>query len=263
MNRIRNLQQRKVVCIIQARMSSSRLPGKVLEDICEKPMLAWVVDRSSKSGLIDQIIIATTENKNDDPIKELCDNQKWFCYRGSEFDVLDRYYQVSRITDAGIIVRLTADCPLIDPQLIDRTIETLIENQADFAANRLPPPYHRTYPIGLDVEAATFEALDMAWRNAELPFEREHVMPYLYDPENKFNIKLVNHAVDLGALRWTVDTLQDLEFIRQLLLKIDCREDFTWIDVLGVIERNPELSKINAEIVHKTLKEIDPRAKKK
>jgi spore coat polysaccharide biosynthesis protein SpsF len=250
----------RIVCIIQARMGSSRLPGKVLKEICGKPMLDWVVMRASRSQMASQTLVASTISSDDEPIARYCEQNDILLYRGSEFDVLDRYYQAASSANADVIVRLTADCPLIDPDLIDKTIQTLLTENADFSANRLPPPYHRTYPIGLDVEVAAFTALETAWKNAAEGFEREHVMPYLYDPAHGMKFVVVDHDVDLGALRWTVDTPEDLEFIRQVTKRFDCCDDFSWLDVLKMVEENPELNNINAGITHKTLKDVDSRA---
>ena len=208
-----------IVCIIQARMGSSRLPGKVLKQICGQPMLGWVVKRASRSRLISSIIVATTIDPGDDMIEAFCKSEGIPCFRGSEFDVLDRYYQAAKAQHADIVVRLTADCPFIDAALIDETIEKLLETKADFAANRLPPPYQRTYPIGLDTEVATFKALETAWKLAEKPFEREHVMPYLYDPQNTFKVMVIDADKNYGNQRWTVDTPEDLEFIQQVTQK--------------------------------------------
>jgi len=250
-----------IVCIIQARMGSSRLPGKVLKQICNQPMLGWVVKRASRSRLISSIIVATTIDPADDMIETFCLSEGISCFRGSEFDVLDRYYQAAKDQYADIVVRLTADCPLIDAGLIDATIEKLLEIEADFAANRLPPPYRRTFPIGLDTEVVTFKALETAWKHAKKTYEREHVMPYLYDPQNKFKVVVLDAKENYGNQRWTVDTPEDLEFIQQLTKKLDCRMDFGWEVVLMILNENPELSKINANIVHKSLNDVDHRAK--
>ncbi|MDQ3007024.1 MAG: hypothetical protein M3R47_16785, partial [Chloroflexota bacterium] len=202
--------------------------------------------------------------------------------RGSQFDVLDRYYQTVRHTKADVIVRITADCPVIDPALIDDVVRTVTSGrssvdsvQFDFACNRLPPPFQRTYPIGLDVEVCTFAALERAWKEAKEPQHREHVMPYLYEgvrliTENRslqtgtsprgFRIALLNHTTDFGDYRWTVDTPEDLEFMRQVYSRFDGRDDFTWKDVLGLVHNEPRLMEINARVKHKTLKDIDERA---
>jgi spore coat polysaccharide biosynthesis protein SpsF len=196
--------------------------------------------------------------------------------------VLDRYYQAARAFNAcdddSVIVRITADCPLIDPQVIDKTVEAFLgldeehhnklpsdpqqtssNTDFDFAANRLPPPWGRTYPIGLDTEVCTFKALETAWREAEEPHQREHVMPYFYDHQERFRILLVDHEKDFGALRWTVDTPEDLELVRQIYARFHGREDFSWLEVLNLFEREPELAQINAQVTHKTYNEIDDR----
>lgn len=249
-----------IVCIIQARMGSSRLPGKVLKEICGRPLLGWVAQRAAQSRRVISTVAATTVNSGDDPIEEFCKKSGIACFRGNEFDVLDRYYQAAKIYQAEIVVRLTADCPLIDPILVDETIEKLIASGSDFAANRLPPPYQRTYPIGLDVEAVTFKALAKAWKQAEKPYEREHVMPFLYDPQNHFRTIVLDAEQNYGSQRWTVDTKEDLEFIRRVTAILGCRLDFSWLDVLKTIKEHPELTEINAGVAHKSYNDTDNRA---
>jgi spore coat polysaccharide biosynthesis protein SpsF len=195
--------------------------------------------------------------------------------RGNLYDVLDRYYQAARQARADVIVRVTADCPVIDSDLIDAVVKTLLEAEYDFVANRLPPPFHRTYPIGLDVEVCTFAALEKAWKEATEVFHREHVMPYFYEgvelsavsrqlsegiSPRGFRIALSNHTTDFGDYRWTVDTPKDLEFMRQVYSRFNGRDDFSWKDVLDLVHKEPELMQINAAIKHKTLKDIDERA---
>jgi len=244
-------------------MGSSRLPGKVLKQICGRPMLGLVVERASRSQLVSKIVVATTTDLGDDPVEDFCRSSGITCFRGSEFDVLDRYYQAARENRADIVVRLTADCPFVDAALIDTAIEKLLETKADFTANRLPPPYQRTYPIGLDTEVATFKALETAWKLAVKPFEREHVMPFLYDPQNNFKIVILDADKNHGNQRWTVDTPEDLDFIQQVAEKLGCRMDFSWRDVLKILNNNAELSRINANIAHKSLNDVDHRAKLK
>ena len=241
-------------------MSSSRLPGKVLKDICGYPMIHWVVNRAAKAKLVDELIVATTKDNMDDPILKWCLEHDIKCFRGDAFDVLDRYYQTAKNYQADVIVRLTADCPLIDPVLIDEVIKVFFKNEVDFAANRLPPPYTRTYPIGLDIEVASFSALEKAWRQARLPFEREHVMPYLYSVKDRFLTFILDAEKNYGNCRWTVDMPEDLEFIRALFNKLNCRINFSWREVLQTLEENPELEIINADIAHKTFRDVDNRA---
>lgn len=273
----------RVVAIIQGRMTSSRLPGKVLADIAGQPMLARVFARTSRAVTVTETIFATTTDASDDPVAEYCDWSGIPVRRGSLYDVLDRYYQSAKEAKADVVVRITADCPVIDPGLIDDVVKMVIGNSVngnwefDFAANRLPPPWGRTYPIGLDVEACTFAALERAWKEAKEPQQREHVMPYFYEgvklvTENRtlqtgvsprgFNIALLHHPTDFGDYRWTVDTPEDLEFMREVYRRFDGRDDFSWKDVLDLVHDEPDLMKINAGVQHKTLKDIDKRALK-
>ena len=265
----------RVVAIIQGRMSSSRLPGKILADIAGQPMLQRVFIRTSRSASVTETIFATTTDPSDDPVAEYCDFSGIPCTRGSLFDVLDRYYQAAKGAKADIVVRVTADCPIIDPTLIDDVVNTLINDEYDFVANRLPPPFPRTYPIGLDVEACTFEALEKAWKEAREPQHREHAMPYFYEgveltrqsrlletgiSPHGFKVAILHHTTDFGDYRWTVDTPEDLEFMRQVYSRFDGRDNFTWKEVLDLVHKEPTLMEINAGVQHKTLKDIDERA---
>jgi len=287
----------RVVAVIQGRMSSSRLPGKILVDIAGQPMLQRVFIRTSRAATLTQTVFATTNDASDDPVAEYCDFSGIPFMRGSQFDVLDRYYQAAMKFKADVVVRVTADCPVIDPVLIDDAVNALrgryegmpdpLEDlnrpllpdelifAADFVCNRLPPPWHRTYPIGLDVEVCTFEALKKAWKEAKEPQQREHAMPYFYEGVDLeqinrkleygislrgFRIALLHHTTDFGDHRWTVDTPEDLEFMRQVYAHFDGRDDFTWKEVLDLVHDRPELMKINAGVRHKTLKDIDNRA---
>jgi len=249
------------VAIIQARMSSNRLPGKVLADIAGKPMLFWVVERTRQAGTIDAVAVATTRDGTDNAIEETCRANDWPCFRGDAFDVLDRYYQAARYLNAESIVRLTADCPLIDPRVIDRTVDEFRRSGADFAANRLPPPWKRTYPIGLDTEVCSFSALERAWKEAHQPYQREHVMPYLYDQEGRFKVWVVDHEPDYGSYRWTVDTPEDLSFIRRVFSLLEDPLHTSWLDVLRLVQNHPELTAINASVPHKSGFDVDERVK--
>jgi spore coat polysaccharide biosynthesis protein SpsF len=272
----------RVVAIIQGRMSSSRLPGKILADIAGQPMLQRVFIRTSRAATVTETIFATTTDPSDDPVAEYCEFSGIPFTRGSLYDVLDRYYQTAKQAKVFVVVRVTADCPIIDPALIDDVVNTVLSGlysadgtQFDFACNRLPPPWHRTYPIGLDVEACTFPVLEQAWVEAKEPQHREHVMPYFYEgvelsavsrqlsegiSPRGFRIALLNHATDFGDYRWTVDTPEDLEFIRQVYNHFDGRDDFTWKEVLDLVHNEPQLMQINANVKHKTLKDIDTRS---
>jgi len=256
-----------VVAIIQARLNSSRLPGKVLLDISGKPMLTRVVERTRLAESINYIVVATTTDPSDDAIAELCEIEGYPIYRGSQFDVLDRYYQAARNSQAQIIVRITADCPVIDPNVIDKTVRALADfmltnpghAESSFSANRLPPPWGRTYPVGLDTEVCTIAGLELAWKEASFPHQREHVMPFFYENPGRFNIIHVNHERDFGHLRWTVDTHEDLELIRQIYHCFPGRVDFSWLEILDLIERKPELMNINAQVQPKHYRQFDER----
>ncbi|MCX8024261.1 MAG: glycosyltransferase family protein [Thermanaerothrix sp.] len=248
-----------IVAIVQARMSSSRLPGKVLHDLAGRPILVWSVERARRARYVNHVVVATTTDVADDPIVALCQVRNYLWWRGHPYDVLDRFYQAARHFKADVIVRLTADCPLVDPGLIDATVEALLQQGADFAANRLPPPWRRTYPIGLDVEVCTFDALERAWREAKAPHQREHVMPYLYEVEGRFHTVILNAEQDYGQVRWTVDTPQDLEVVRELVALLGGRDDFTWRDALAVWQAHPELARLNAQVRHHTYTEVDER----
>lgn len=252
-------QNNKIVAIIQARMTSSRLPGKVLKEIAGIPMIAHVINRVAKAKLVDQTIIATTHDPADNLIEEFCNERGIACFRGHPFDVLDRYYQAALSYQANTIVRITADCPLMDADLIDHLITSFIETNVDFAANRLPPPWKRTFPIGLDIEVVGFKALEKAWKEATLPYEREHVLPYLYDQPNRFKILLMQHEPDYGNKRWTVDTPEDLDLLNQIFNQFSPRMDFSWLEVINVIEQNPDLEKINKVISAKNVIDVDDR----
>ncbi len=267
----------KIVAIIQGRMSSSRLPGKILADIAGQPMLTRVFIRTSRARTLSDVLFATTTDASDDPVADYCDLSGIPCTRGSLYDVLDRYYQTAKQAKADIVVRITADCPVIDPDLIDNVVNTLLEGEYDFVCNRLPPPWTRTYPIGLDVEVCTFKALAKAWKDAKEPQHREHAMPYFYEgvgltsinrtlqtgtSPRGYNIALLHHPTDFGDYRWTVDTAEDLEFMRQVYARFNGRDDFSWKEVLNLVHDEPDLMKINAGVQHKTLKDIDKRALK-
>lgn len=255
----RQTMKMHTVAIIQARMSSSRLPGKVLLDLAGQPMLVRVVERVRRAKTVDDVIVATTTDPADDPIENCCRERGYACYRGSMFDVLDRFYGAARQMGADIIVRVTADCPVIDPDVIDHTVNAFHSAGADFAANRLPPPGKRTWPIGLDTEVCSFAALERAWEEAQLPYEREHVMPYFYDVDGRFKVIVTDHDPDYGSQRWTVDTAEDLRLLSEIFSRFGGQDTFSWLDVLHLIEKEPALAQINAGVRHKIGTEVDAR----
>ena len=242
----------RVVGIIQARMSSNRLPGKVLLDIGGDPMLMRVYTRARRAKRLDEVIIATSVDVEDVPIVRLCEEMGIPYSRGNALDVLDRFKSAAREYGAEIVVRLTADCPLIDPDLIDQTVDAFLVSDppADFATNRLP--WDRTFPVGLDTEVCARSTLEIAWREADEPHQREHVMPFFYENPERFHLLHVRNDKDYGQLRWTVDTAEDLAFIREVYTRFDGRDDFTWREVLALLEKEPELAEINAHVQHKS-----------
>lgn len=240
-----------IVAIVQARMASTRLPGKVLADIVGAPMLARVVTRAGRANCLERIVVATSDSSEDDEIVEICQTYGFEYFRGNELDVLDRFVQAARVFKAEVIVRITGDCPLIDPALIDLTVETMQSAGADFAANRLP--WDRTFPVGLDVEVCTLEALEEAWQQAEMPNEREHVMPYLYKDGGKFEKILVRNDEDLSHFRWTVDEPSDLDLVREIYSSFGGRDDFTWREILDLVKSKSTLAAINARVQQRGL----------
>jgi len=251
----------KVVAIIQARMAASRLPGKVLKALGHQPVLSWMLVRTKRAELIDEVVVATTTDPSDDPVAEYCQQQGAAFSRGSMHDVLDRYYQAAKAHQADVIVRLTADSPFIDPALLDDNLRTFLqaEPQLDFAANRLPPPYRRTIPIGLDAEYCWFDGLETIWKEAKQKHQREHVMPFCYEHPQRFHILHMTHEPDYGDLRWTVDTPEDLQLLQQIVSYFPGRDDFSWQEVLQLVANHPELGQINANIRHKDYREVDER----
>lgn len=266
-------EHNRIVAIVQARMGATRLPGKVLADIGGQPMLVRVVERVRRARLLEAVVVATTRAAQDDPLVEVCRGRGYSFYRGEMLDVLDRFYQAARTFQADVIVRVTADDPVIDPQVVDLIVSEFQQTGADFAANRLPPPWHRTYPNGLDVEVCSWAALERAWQEARAPFQREHVMPYFYEglpvestlgtkslsatSPRGFRVRLVNHDPDYGALRWAVDTPEDLDLMRRIYAAFGNRDDFTWEQVLSLFESEPELAKINAAVKQKRVEETE------
>ncbi len=241
--------------IVQARIGSSRLPGKVLKDIEGKSMLGWVVTRLKNTKFPDDIIIATTVNKRDDAIVEEAKRYEVKYFRGSEDDVLDRYYQAAKHFGVELIGRVTSDCPLIDPGLIDEVLSRFLKNYEDydFCANTLK----RTYPRGIGFSFVKFSALEKAWREAKEPYERVHVMPYIREHPEMFKLCSYEKKGDpLDHMRWTVDTDEDLKFVREIFKRLKNPENAGWENILEIIKREPELQLINKHIKQKELKDL-------
>src|ERR1700675_3995041 len=226
-----------IVAIVQARMGSSRLPGKSIADVAGRPLLWHVVHRLRRAKLVDQVVIATGEQNGDDPIAEFCGSEGIACFRGSEEDVLDRYYRAAQASRADTVVRITADCPLIDPAVVDRVIARFQTGDCDYASNVL----RYTSPDGLDTEVFSFAALERAWQEARKPSEREHVTPYLRSGQFRIANIASDSPVPQGKHRWTVDYPADLEFVRQVYGVFSANGHFGFQDVLDLLRERPEL----------------------
>ncbi|MDO8564872.1 MAG: GNAT family N-acetyltransferase [bacterium] len=236
-----------IVAIIQARMGSTRLPGKVLMKAGGKTLLEHLVRRVKRARTLDAIVVATTENLEDDAIAALAKKLLVGVFRGSEHDVLDRYYRAAEQAKADTVVRLTGDCPLMDPQVIDRVVSLFKKNQRryDYVSNVRPP----TFPDGMDVEVFSFKVLQKMWREAELPSEREHVTAYIANHPELFAIGNVRAKKDFSHLRLTVDTPADLTLISSIITAFAGRKNYPDAqDIVAFLKRHPNLIKSNQHI---------------
>ena len=234
----------KTVAIVQARMGSTRFPSKVMQSICGTPMIGLLLERLSKARLIDQIMLATSGDSRNEPLIQYVRELGHTVYQGSEDDVLDRYYQAAKEAEADTVVRITGDCPLIDPQLVDMVLERFQKNKLDYASNTI----HPTYPDGLDTEIFTFQALEKAWAQAKKPSEREHVTPYLKESEG-IRRENISHEMDFSAERWTVDEPEDFKVIQKVFEHFHPRRDFTWQEVLALRSERPEWFSPNQHLI--------------
>jgi spore coat polysaccharide biosynthesis protein SpsF len=241
----------RIVTIIQARMNSTRLPGKVLQEIAGRSMLERVVERCRWAKLPQSTIIATTTDDGDDAIVEACRKIDVPVFRGSEQQVLDRYREAARAHRAQAVVRVTCDCPLVDAEVMDRVIRTLLDAGADYASNTL----QRTYPRGLDTEAFTMNALETAWRECKDPAACVHVTPFIYGAPDRFRLESCEGEGNYANHRWTVDTAEDLELIREIYARLGDKEQFGWREVLALFDSDPKLAAMNAHVAQKNLKD--------
>jgi len=239
----------RIIAIVQARMGSTRLPGKVLKELLGKPMLTRVINRSQRSKLVDEVVVATTINPMDESIVELCEKEGYRYYRGSEVDVLDRYYRAALKYKGDVIVRLCSDDPLIDSEIIDMVVDEFLSHypEADYVSNTFPSC---GFPVGLYAEAISFSALGRAWREDNNPVWREHVTPYIYRHPEQFKLYSVKSEVDYSHMRWTVDTPEDLTFVRKIYEYFG-HDNFSWKDVLRLLKLHPEWLEINQHIQQK------------
>jgi spore coat polysaccharide biosynthesis protein SpsF len=243
----------RTVAIIQARMGSTRLPGKVLRSLSGKPVLRHVLDRVALCRSLDALWVATSTHAGDDAIAEACAAWGVPCFRGSEEDVLARFLGAATAAGAEGVVRITADCPLFDGLLLEEMLQVFIAaNTPKITVDYLSNVLERRYPRGLDAEIFTFAALEQAHREAQRPREREHVTPYLYNHPEKFRLRSFRSPEDLSRYRWTLDTPEDwalIEAIYQALYRPD--QLFTTRQVLDLLEARPELAQINASVRQK------------
>lgn len=235
----------KLVAVLQARCSSRRLPGKVMKPILGKPMLLRQIERLHRVRRLDGLIVATSADPSDDLLAAACMAEGIDCFRGSLDDVLDRFYRAALSCRATDVVRLTGDCPLADPAVIDHVIGRYREAGVDYASNALVP----SYPDGLDAEVFRFAALEAAWKEAALPSEREHVTPFLYNHPERFRILPVIAEHDRSALRWTVDNPEDFALVSAIYEALyPLKPDFAMADIIRLMEQRPELAQINRHI---------------
>lgn len=244
--------KQRVVVIIQARTKSTRLPGKVLKNIVGKSMLAHVIERVENIRLVDEIVIATTVKEEDRVILRLANDCGVKSFSGSEEDVLDRYYQAAKRYQADVIVRITSDCPLIDPEVVDKAIAFYLKYKGtvDYVSNSL----RRSYPRGLDTEVFSFEVLERTWQKAKEPHQREHVTPYIYKHPETFRLANVENSEDRSYMRWTVDEEKDLEFVKEVYKRLYKEgEIFLMKDVSTLLRKEPQLMEINKNVTQKGL----------
>lgn len=243
----------KTLAVIQARVGSSRLPGKVLREIAPGlTMLESVIERARKATKVDQVVVATTTEPNAVAIVAICERLGVPVSRGSELDVLDRFVQAARPYAPEVLVRITSDCPLLDPGVVDLLVGMREASGADYTSNAL----EHSFPRGLDCEVVRYAALEQAAREATRDYERVHVMPYLYKNPERFRIESVVHERDLSRYRWTVDTPEDLALIQAIMRRLGPRaRDAGFLEVLAVVEADEALSSINGTIVQKSLEE--------
>jgi len=235
----------QVLALLQARVSSSRLPEKVLKPILGKAMVLHQIERLQRCRTIEKLVVVTSDQESDTPLVELLEQHKIECYRGNLNDVLDRYFQAAKCYEARHIVRLTGDCPLIDPEIVDQVVSAHVQGGDDYTSNVLPP----TFPDGLDVEVLKFNVLQTAWQKATLQSDREHVTSYINQHPEQFKLGNVSAAEDLSMLRWTVDEPGDFAFVCAVYEKLyPGNHRFTTKDIVTLLKNNPELTRLNENI---------------
>ena len=235
---------KKITCIIQARTDSKRLPNKVLKEIENVPMIHHIINRIKESKKIDQIVLATTDNDSDKILLDIAKNLEIIGFAGEQDDVLGRFYDAAKLFSADPIIRITGDCPLVDSDLLDIMIEIFLENEYDYVSNTI----ERTFPDGLDIEIFSFAALKTAYQEAKWSSEREHVTPFFIKNKNLFNVYNYSNKQDLSYLRWCIDEESDLLMVKKIFHKMNDKKNFSTDDILELILKNPDISKINKDV---------------
>jgi spore coat polysaccharide biosynthesis protein SpsF len=242
----------KIITVIQARMSSTRLPGKVMLPLLGKPLLIRMIERVNSAKLVGDVIVATSTNADDNEIDILCNQNNLICSRGHLTNLLDRHYQAAKQFNADAVVKIPSDCPLIDPKVIDKVIERYINSdEFDFVSNLHPA----TYPDGNDVEIFSFESLECAWKDATKDYEREHTTPFIWEHQDVFNVGNITWETGYNfssTHRWTIDFPEDYEFIRKIYEELYPKNPaFSLDDILSLLKQKPEIAEINQQYLGK------------
>lgn len=240
--------QPRIVTVVQARTTSTRLPNKIMLPVVDKPLITRMMERLLRSRLAGTVVMAITTDTEDDPLETLCLNEGFECFRGHPLDLLDRHYQAALKYQADIVLKIPSDCPLIDPSIIDQVIEVFLEGEYDYVSNLHPG----TWPDGNDVEVMPFAALEKAWQEASKNFEREHTTPFLWERPDRFKIQNVSWETGLDysmSHRWTIDYEEDYHFIKTIFEKLLPENPaFTTRDVLDLLDAEPEIMQLNAHL---------------
>lgn len=242
----------QVVIIVQARMTSTRLPGKVMKVVRDKPLLSFLIERLKRVELADRLVVATTTNADDQPIIDFCEQNRVLYFRGDELDVLKRFYEAAHAFSADVIVRVTGDCPLMDPEVVDHAIRYYLDRYPEYSY--VSNTHKRTLPRGMDVEVFSLDLLEQAHRNATEKADREHVTRYMYKEPGQFSLGDLPSKKVLSHYRWTVDTKEDFEFVREVITSLyPEKEKFSMEDVLNLLSKRPEIRKINENVQQKNV----------
>ena len=235
---------KKITCVIQARTDSTRLPNKVLKEIEDTPMICHIINRIKRSRNVEQIILATTDKDSDKILLDIAEKFKIIGFAGDDDDVLERFFNAATSFSADPIVRITGDCPLVDPELLDNMIQIFLENRYDYISNTI----ERTFPDGLDIEIFSFDALKKTHQQAKWSSEREHVTPFIVKNQDLFRVYNYRNKQDLSNLRWCVDEEDDLLMVKQIFHEMNTEQFFSTADIIDLVSKNPKIAEINKNI---------------